>query len=560
MRPGLSTRALVACALAAAAARPAVAKARPVPDEKARRVDALFQNLNTRPGPGMAIVVVRDGKVILRRGYGFASIEHRAPITPATVFDVASISKQFTGLAVAMLVSEGKIALADDVRRYVPEMPDFGRPITIGHLVHHTSGLRDWPGTLYVAGRRFDDAITFPQILSMAFAQRTLNFAPGAEHLYSNTGYNVLAEMIRRVTGRPFRTWMDDRIFAPLGMAHTRFREDVAEVIADRAYGYHRRDDGTLEATPDYLAAPGSSSLFSTADDLGRWLINFGTARVGGAGAIALMRTPGPLGDGTTTPYGFGILNGSYRGKAMFTHSGGWASFNSYLVYFPELKLGIAVLANGDDPDLDAQKAVIEVGDIYLPDDLPPKPPPAAERPIIAIPSALLSEYEGLYRMRAGSYVRISRDGARLRVRATGGKEAIVSPRSETDFESSDGAIAIAFRRDAAGRVSLDCGGSSAPRVDGSPVGRPENLADYAGNYESSELRASYRVALENGALSLRQQFRTPLALARLWRDDFGTSDTYLASIEFVRGESGRVTGFVVNGDPRNRDIRFSKR
>jgi CubicO group peptidase (beta-lactamase class C family) len=268
------------------------------PDARAARVDALFERFNRAPSPGVAVAVVRDGKVLLRRGYGLADLEHNVPITPSTVFDTASIAKQFTGLAVAMLATEGKIKLTDDIRTTIPELPDLGQRITIDHLLHHTSGIRDWPGALAAGGWRWDDVILYRDILAMAYRQRALNFAPGAEHHYSNTGYNVLAELIKRVTGKPLRAWTEEQFFRPLGMTSTHFRDDYTEVIANRAFGYGKGKDGKFHATPDNLAAPGSSSLFSSVDDLARWLINFDEAKVGGKEAIALSRTPGKLNDG----------------------------------------------------------------------------------------------------------------------------------------------------------------------------------------------------------------------------------------------------------------------
>ncbi|HET7452530.1 MAG TPA: serine hydrolase domain-containing protein, partial [Thermoanaerobaculia bacterium] len=338
--------------------------------DRARRVDAIFASLNRAPSPGLAIVVERDGEVLLRRGYGLANLEHGVAITPTTVFDAASLAKPFTGLAVAMLAAEGKVALEDDVRKYLPELADFGRPITIDELLHHTSGLRDWPGALSIAGRRFEDSITLPQILDFAFHQRSLNFTPGAEHLYSNTGYNLLAEIVRRVSGESFPSWTEKRILRPLGMRSTRILEDATEVISRRAYGYGKAADGRWRSTPDGLAAPGSSSLFTTVDDLALWLDNFRTGRVGGSATVDRLRTPGRLNDGSPVRYALGILTGAYRGQPMFTHSGGWASFNSYFVYFPKKNFGVAVLANGDTSELDAQSAVIKVTDIYLEDEL----------------------------------------------------------------------------------------------------------------------------------------------------------------------------------------------
>jgi len=279
-------------------------------DPQARRVDALFARFNERPSPGLAVAVVRDGKLLLSTGYGLANLEDRVPITSSTVFDIASVSKQFAGLAVAMLVEQGKVRLTDDIRKYIPELPDMGQTITVDHLLHHTSGLRDWPGTLGVAGWRMDDVISFDQILTMAYHQTTLNFKPGDEYTYSNTGYNLLAEMVARVTGQSFRAWTDAHLFKPLGMTSSVFRDDHTLVIPHRARGYARQPDSTFRQTPNNLMALGSSSLFSTVDDLAKWVMNFDDPVVGGRNAMAMTRTRGMLNNGSRIPYAFGISHG----------------------------------------------------------------------------------------------------------------------------------------------------------------------------------------------------------------------------------------------------------
>ncbi|HYK20310.1 MAG TPA: serine hydrolase domain-containing protein [Pyrinomonadaceae bacterium] len=537
-------------------------------DPRASRVDALFGNRNRKLSPGLAIAVVRDGKVILRRGYGFASIEHRVPITPSTVFDVASLSKQFTGLAVAMLITEGKIKLSDDIRKYIPELPDFGRPITIDHLLHHTSGLRDWPSTLSVAGWLLDDVITFKQILTMAYNQHSLNFVPGSEYDYSNTGYNLLAEMVQRVTGRSFRLWNDEHIFRPLGMVSTHVCDDYNEVIANRAFGYTRGPNGTYRSTPNHLTGLGSSSIFSTVDDFSRWLINFGDAAVGGKAALSLMLTPGKLNDGTAVRYGYGITGSSrYKGLPFFTSSGAWASFNSFDAYFPEQKFGVVVLANADSNVIDAQQAVIKITDIYLENDFTIKPPPqpasASAEPVVNLSPAVLDEYAGLYRPGPHSYIRIQRYGTMLLFQEPHKGHSLMSPKSETEFVVSgeDDETTIVFHRDAASKVaSLTYGDQQAPRVDNSEARPPADLAQYAGDYDSEELGTSYRVIVKDGALQMQHRRRGTIPLTWLWREEFGSPDAYIASIDFERDNAGRVTALVINGSARSRDIRFKKR
>jgi CubicO group peptidase (beta-lactamase class C family) len=536
------------------------ASAQDTTDARAQRVDSLFAIYNRTPSPGLALAVVRDGRVVLRRGYGLADVEHGVPITPATVFDVASVAKQFTGLAVAMLVSQRKIALGDAIRRYIPELHDFDHPIRVEQLVHHTSGIRDWPGALAVAGWRFDDVITFDEILDMAYRQRTLNFTPGAEHLYSNTGYNLLAELVHRVSGRPFAEWTEAQIFRPLGMTDTHFRTDYGEVIPRRAYGYERIADGRYRLTTDDLVAPGSSSLFSTVDDLARWLINFDDAGVGGRDAIALMQTPGKLNDGTSVPYGFGILTGSYRGLPMFTHSGGWASFDTYTVYLPQQRLGIVVLANCDA--ISAQRAVIDIANIYLEHDFPPAAAsPVSEHSAVATaPTAspatdTLAGYAGLYRFGPGSYVRIVAQGAAATAQRTGEKAAGLTAQPDGTFTREESGGTLVFARDARRHPAvLTWDGDSARKV--APVADAK-LASYAGEYESAELGARYRIETRGDTLMLWHPRIGRIVLTRLWGDDFAGTTWYLRSVEFQRDRRGRIVALVVNGDPRNRDIRF---
>jgi CubicO group peptidase (beta-lactamase class C family) len=566
LRVLLAAGALLLAAQIGAAAAPAQGAS----DPRAVRVDALFADLNRTPSPGLAVAVVRDGKVILRRGYGLASIEHRAPVTPSTVFDVASLSKQFTGFAVALLVSEGKIRLGDDIRKYIPELPDLGRPITVEHLLRHTSGLRDWHSALSVAGWRPDDPITFGNILTLAYNQRTLNFTPGDEHLYSNTGYNLLAEMVQRVTGRPFRAWSEEHIFRPLGMVNTRVRDDYNEVIPNRAFGYARGPGGTYRRTPNNLTGLGSSSVFSTVDDFARWLINFEESAVGGRAALSLMRTPGTLNDGTVVAYGFGITSGTnrYNGLPFFTSSGAWASFNSYDAYFPEQKFGVVVLANTGAGVVDAQNAVIRITDIYLEKEFNARAPSSAEaaqppaRNAEVTPAAL-DEYTGLYRLGPDSHVRVERYDTMLLLQMARRGHALLSPRSEKEFwvEGEEGGAAVLFQRDPGGKVtSLTYGGRPAPRVAASEARAPADLAEYAGDYDSEELGTSYRVAVKDGALQMQHRRRGVTTLKWFWRDEFRGLDAYLSSVEFQRDGVGRVNSLIVNGSARSRDIRFAKR
>jgi CubicO group peptidase (beta-lactamase class C family) len=533
-----------------------VATAQIRPDQK---IDSLFGFLNRAPSPGLSIAVVRDGKMIFARGYGLASLEHNVPITPSTVFDLASVSKQFTGMAVAMLVDEGRISLGDDIRKYIPELSDVGHKVTIDHLVHHTSGYRDWPGTLALAGWRFDDVISFEQILNFAYRQRTLNFTPGAEYLYSNTGYNLLAEMVARVSGKPFRAFIEERILGPLGMKDSQVLDDHRRIIANRAYGYSTETSG-FRLTGNELTAMGSSSLFSTASDMAKWMINFETRAVGTARVHALMRSQTRLNDGSENAYAFGIAHGRYRGVPMFNHSGGWASFATFVMHFPEQRFSVVVLSNHASAVAPGRVAQ-QIADLYLEKELgvatQASAPAPATSPVLS--AALLDRYTGMYRLAPGWWVRIRRDGSSLRTMATREGEFPMTPRTDSTFWVSAYSAEMLFRS-RADSVTLVYRGITAPKVSTEGDLTPPRLQDYAGVYESAELGTSYEVVVTGDTLIMRHARHPRITLTRAYGDEFAGSVGFMSGVEFVRDASRRVTGMVVRVDGRSRDVRFTRR
>ena len=529
-------------------------------DQSARRerqVDTLFAEYTVGLSPGAAVAVVRDGRVVLAKGYGYANLEHRTPITPGTVFDVASVSKQFTGLAVAMLVDQGRIKLSDDIRTYLPELADVGRTITVDHLVHHTSGLRDWPGTLRLAGWQFDDVISFSQILAFAANQRTLNFVPGSEYTYSNTGFNLLAEMVARVTGTSFRTWTTEQLFRPLGMASSHFHDDHREVVANRAYGYGRTPNGMVAITNN-LTALGSSSLFTTVEDLARWVTNFDDPRVGGPKAMALSRTKGVLNDGTQIPYAFGISHGQYRGRPTLSHGGSWAGFTTAVLHFPDQHFGVIVLANS--PIVPATRFANFIADFYLGAELgPPTVPvdPVASAPTVEVGSAALDQYPGLYRFGPGQYLRIVRNVDRLTAETVPGPESPMTAKSDSSFWLPGYNSSLVFH--AGDSIRAEFRGLRSPRLaDAAPMTAGE-LPQFAGDYWSDELATLYQVEVKDGGLVLRHRRHGVIPLTWLWEDDFSGAAGSIRSVWFRRDTTGRVIGFSVFVDERSRDVRFSK-
>ena len=367
------------------------------------KVNQLFAEWNRSDSPGAALAVTRDSEIIYKQGYGMANLEYDIPITTATIFDIASVSKQFAAFAIATLAHDGKLALDADIRTYLPDLPDFGNTITIRHLLHHTSGLRDWVQSLVIAGDMMDDIISFKHILKMARHQKVLNFEPGAEFLYSNTGYNLLAEIVETVTDDSFRAWTDANIFKPLAMANTHFHDDYEMILKNRAYSYQSVENGGFKHAINNTTALGSSSLYSTVEDLAKWILNFDDTQIGEQTVIEQMHQRGVLNNGEQIDYAFGLNIGEYRGLRTVGHSGSWRGFRSHLMRFPDQKFGVVLLCNLDtfNPLGLAEK----VADLYLTDVLSPveaSEPEKASEPAKDVESKSLTpeqlaEFEGDY-------------------------------------------------------------------------------------------------------------------------------------------------------------------
>ena len=367
------------------------------------KVDQLFAEWNRSDSPGAALAIVREDEVIYKQGYGTANLEYDIPITTTTIFDIASVSKQFAAFAIATLSHERKLSLDDDIRIHLPDVPDFGNTITIRHLLHHTSGLRDWVQSLVIAGDLMDDVISFKHILKMARHQKALNFEPGAAFLYSNTGYNLLAEIVERVTGNSFRGWTDTHIFKPLGMTNSHFHDDYEMILKNRAYSYLADENGGFKHAVNNTTALGSSSLYSTVEDLAKWVLNFDDTRIGEKTVIERMHQRGVLNNGEQIDYAFGLNIGEYRGLRMVGHSGSWRGFRSHLMRFPDQKFGVVILCNLDT--FNPLSLSERVADLYLTDVLAPmeaSEPEKAPEPDEGVkseplPPEQLIEFEGDY-------------------------------------------------------------------------------------------------------------------------------------------------------------------
>src|SRR5688572_8856841 len=322
------------------------AGAQGLPVDVARRVDSVFVALDKPTSPGCALGIYNAGQVAYTRGYGMANLEHGVPITPQTVFDLGSTSKQFTAMSVLLLEEERKLSLDDDVRKWIPELPRYAKPVTIRHLLHHTSGLRDYLTLMWLRGVNFDGVTTANDAVSIITRQGETNFEPGAEYLYSNSGYFLLSEIVRRAGGKSLADFARERIFTPLGMEATHFHDDHTMIVPRRATGYAPRTGGAFRISMSGFEQIGDGSVMTTVEELARWDGNFYTGSVGGRPLLARMEMRGSLTSGRELDYASGLIVGTYRGLRTIRHGGSWAGYRADLLRFPEGRTSIAVLCN----------------------------------------------------------------------------------------------------------------------------------------------------------------------------------------------------------------------
>ena len=337
-----ATRAVAAQGTAA----PAGAARATLPDSLAPRIDAVFAQYARTDAPGCALGVYRNGAVAYAKGYGSANIEYGVPITPSTPFISGSLSKQFTAAAIALLIEQGRLSPEDDVRKYVPELPDYGTPITIAHLVHHTSGLRDFWSLVQTAGMRPDDGYTVDDVLAIATRQKRLNFTPGSDYNYSNTGYVVMGVVVQRVSGKSLRQFADEQIFGPLGMKNTHFHDDHTMPVAGRAAAYSPIPTGGWRINIWNNDIVGQGGVMTTIEDLARWDENFSTGRVGGPRFLARQLQRGKLTNDSTLSYAYGLTVGEYRGLPIVEHGGSTGGYRTVLTRFPSARTSVAAMCN----------------------------------------------------------------------------------------------------------------------------------------------------------------------------------------------------------------------
>ncbi|HEV7347522.1 serine hydrolase domain-containing protein [Telluribacter sp.] len=523
------------------------------------KVDSLFAEWNKPGKPGAAVGVVHQGKLIYAKGFGEADLETGAPITPETVFHVASVSKQFTAYAIVLLAQQGKLSLDDDIRKYLPEVPDFGKTITLRHLLNHTSGLRDQWNLLAMSGRGLDDVITKDHIFNLIKRQKELNFEPGSAFNYCNTGYTLLAETVSRVTKQTFPDWMKQNVFKPLGMNSTLFYDNNERLVKGRAYSFHRTPGvGTYSKSPLNYANVGATSLFTTVNDLARWIDNFRAPKVGAPATMTQMLEKGRVTKGDTLSYALGLAHGQYRGLSNYGHNGADAGFRSALTYFPREDYGFIVLSN--QAEFSPDRKAFEIASLYLAPHLKEEKKAAAPpaNTSFKFDSTLFRTYAGSYELAEapGFILRFRREGDRYFTQATGQSEVEMFPSSDSTFFLKVVEASVVFHRPKEGpvnRITLRQNGNH-PGTRVQPAKTPEiKREEMTGKYYSPELETIYTIAQEGETLKLIHVQHGEVPLKVLTKDRLQAPWWFVQNIELVRDASDKVLGLrMSNGRVQN--------
>jgi CubicO group peptidase (beta-lactamase class C family) len=492
------------------------------------KVDAVFAKYSSST-PGCAVGVSTGGAPALATGYGMADLERDVKIGPDTIFEAGSVSKQFTAAAVMLLAREGKLSLDDQVRKYVPEVPDYGPSLTIRHLLNHTSGLRDWGSVAAIGGwPRGSRAYTHAHVLEIVSRQKALNFPSGTRWSYSNTGFNLAAIIVERAGGLSFQEFTRTRLFQPIGMTHTSWRDDYTRIVKGRAQAYDERD-GSYRIDMPFENVYGNGGLLTTVGDLLKWTQHYDAPPAGDAAMIAEQQTPGRFNDGRAHGYGLGLFIGTRKGLHEVFHAGSTGGYSAFLTRFPEQHVSVAVLCNASGAP--ATEYAHEVADLYLGDRLKSSGAKATH----TLTSAELDAFAGLWKDDAtGLPFTIERDQDGLLI----GRTMRLLASSPTRVVTEEGRDEL--RLDDHGLRHTDPYGTVETFTRAKPAKyTDEQLSAFVGTYASDEAETVLTAVVENHALVLKRRPATTIKLTPIYPDAF-RAGSGLGTVIFRRDANGR--------------------
>ena len=513
----------------------------------ADRAFEKFTKTYAGPAPGCAAAVSLNGDVVFEKAFGLAELEHNVPNTPQTIFESGSVAKQFTAAAVVLLQQDGKLSLDDPVRKYIPELPDYGAPLTIRHLLNHTAGLRDWGTVLSLTGAgRGERVISQDLAFDIITHQRALDFTPGSEYSYSNSGYNLAAIIVERVSKQNFPAFVEERLFKPLGMKNSSWRDDYQRVVPGRAQAYSRQGNGPWRLNMPFMNVYGNGGMLTTVGDWMKWNAMLDSHSLG-APLVAALETRGVLNDGRKISYALGLTVDTYKGLKDVSHGGATAGYQTFLARYPDHKVSIGVMCNGSSPSAGGIAAGI-TDEIFGPFPETSKTEPAH------VSEVELKKFAGIWRNeKTHSPARfviengVSRwSGARV-VPMGGGQFTAGGNQLKFTFDK-DGKPISAETVDSDGEVRR-----FVPEKEWTPT--PADLSSFKGDWFSEEAGATFSVAVEADKVFIKQRPATSLPMQPLYKDHFGVQG-YV--VWFTRDKDGKVNSLHV-GTARMRDMPFAR-
>lgn len=531
-----------------------------LPDSTTKKIDALFKKWDTPNSPGCVIGIVRNDSLIYAKGYGLANMEYGVANTPETIYHIASVSKQFTAYAIVLLARQGKLQLDDDIHKYLPWFPDLKEKITIRHLLNHTSGIRDQWQLLAISGTRLDDVIKQEHIVKVLSKQQELNFKPGDQYTYSNSGFTMIAEIVKSVSGKTLREFTDSAIFKPLGMTNTHFHDDYTEVVNNRSYSYYPKEGGGFTNSILSYSNAGATSLFTNVNDMAKWAMNFYKLKVGTQKDIEVLTQKGKLNSGKETSYALGIVNNTYRGWKQYSHNGADAGYRTSVNVLPDLKMGFIIFSNLGDFNMGKMS---EMANIFVKDTATKVIKPA----IIDTSKAILKD---LVRVKKFSGNYIAEDGTQFDFKLSnqqfygernGRTELLLQAKRDTFLVAASPDVKFHFSKTSLGDTLVkECwsGGRVFLKYELAPKLTDKQLQAYTGTYYCPELDCKYSVVLKGHDLILTNNKYEDSKIRLIEKDHLRTDFWWMGHLKMLRNVKSQITGFEVN-DGRIMHLRFNK-
>lgn len=530
--------------------------------EQIKKTDSLFTVWNMANHPGGAVLISKNGKTIFSKAYGLASLEYNIPNTENTLFNIGSVSKQFTAMGIVLLEEQNKLSFDDDIRKHIPELVNYDKIITIRHLLDHTSGLRDLHGLLGLAGWRPADLETNEHVYRVFKNQKDLNFNPGDEFSYSNTGYIFLAKVIENASGVGFEQWMEQNVFEPLGMKNTYVEAQHDRVVANNATSYYLRDE--FKRAIEYWGYFGSGNMHSTTEDQNIWLQNFSTPKKGWESAFKKLILTTPLNNGFETNYGFGVRIESYAGKKIIQHGGSVGGFRAITRVFPEEQLHIIILSNYSRSGIGSK--INKISDIFLSKNKSTPTKKTAQKyklpSFIKLSNKKLKQFEGVYwsdSEKTGRKIYVKNDT--LRYSSSARNEWALVPTSEHTFIMMHPSIKPEVIFDGETHQMKLKIGDNLPGIFNflqSNIDKNTNdLNDFVGYYYSPELKTSYSIFKEESDIYIEHARHGQMKLTQLYNTIFSTDGT-VGIVEVKKDKNDKVLGLTMSNG-RTRNVWFRK-